>query len=148
MIEHPVNHDARNGNVKPNRQSPACDAFVKVESLFPGAIKGGEHERNNHGRENRMRPEQGKINGTNHALPREASDAVMRVVPEIAGKEKRGCPKCRQHADFVSENTIFADKNITKGEQDCGGSIQRGVDSGKIGKLKAHTSSLQVAVNS
>lgn len=48
----------------------------------------------------------------------------------------------------MSEDAFVADKQITEGQQEGAGGIQRGIDSGKIGKLKDHALSLQLTVDS
>jgi len=72
---------------------------------------------------------------------------MVRVVPEVAGKKKRGRPERREHADFVSENALAADEKIAERQQYRAGSVQARIDSGEVGKLKGHTPSLQATAN-
>ena len=55
MIEHEIDHDASDRNVKPERESPTRDAAVGGETGFQRAIQGDEHKRNDGGGENGMR---------------------------------------------------------------------------------------------
>lgn len=54
VIEHPVHHDAGDGDVDPERQGPYGNAPVQVESLLQGAIERGENQWHNDDGQNRV----------------------------------------------------------------------------------------------
>lgn len=105
---------------------------MEVKAFFPSAIERRENQGDDDNRENRMRAEQYEIKCANYALSREARYAMVRVVPEVADKKKRGRPERREHADFVGENALAADENIAERQQDRAGGVQAGIDNGKI----------------
>jgi hypothetical protein len=54
VIEHDVNHDARDRNVKPEWKCPARDAAMGREAGLQRAVCSDEYERNDGGGENRV----------------------------------------------------------------------------------------------
>ena len=53
-IEHPINHDAGEGDVKPQREAYLCDFSVLLNLHVPSPIQGDEGQRNDDCRENDM----------------------------------------------------------------------------------------------
>ena len=113
MVKHPVDDDPCNGDVKPNRQSPARDSLVERKSLAPGTIKRHQSQRNNYDRQNRMCAQESKVKSPDGSTALEIDDAAQKVVRQIKDQEQHGRAKGREHTRLMSANLLFADKNIT-----------------------------------
>lgn len=89
MIEHPINQDAGEGDVKPDREGNAGDRDVAVELAFEGAAECDEGQRHHGDGKNCVRDEDCEINRTDPTLSRERRGAVKIVVGEIGDEKKR-----------------------------------------------------------
>ena len=71
LIEHEVDDYAGHGDVKPERQGPACQASVAGPLRFPGPGQGEQYQGHNHGCQNRVRNQDGEIDQPYAALTSE-----------------------------------------------------------------------------
>ena len=68
MVEEEVDEDAGDGNVEPERKSPARNAAVELELRPQGAADGDENKWNNGDRENHVADEDAEINRADPAV--------------------------------------------------------------------------------
>jgi len=71
LVEHEINDHAGYGDVEPERQGPACQTPVARPLRLPGPSQGEQHQRHNHGGQNRVRNQDREIDQPYAALTRE-----------------------------------------------------------------------------
>src|SRR5690348_2818335 len=67
--EEVVDDDAGDGDVEPDGERPAGDGAVARETRAQGEVQSDDDERDDRGSENRVRNENGEINGADSSLP-------------------------------------------------------------------------------
>ena len=116
-IEHPVDDDAGDRDIEPNREGPSGDCFVFFEASLQGA--GGRHqgERDNQGGQKGMGDKKGKIDGANPAalLERDGTDEIM--VGEIRGEKEGGNKESSSHEEAVALHPLAANGPPAQEEQ-------------------------------
>ena len=148
VVQQPVNHNSGHGNVEPERQCPPGNSLVKIEALPPGTKERSDDQGNDNDGKKRVRAEQRKVGVPNRALSGESRDAVMRVVPDVANKKKRGRREGGKHADLVGQDLLTPNEKVAQHQQEGAGGVQRGIESGEVRKLQSQKLSLQLRVDS
>ena len=115
MIQHQINHDACYRDIQPHRQGDASNALVSLEVASHGAPHGNDHKGDDHRRQDRLREQNPKIDGSRNPLSGEAGDSMMRVIGEIRDEKdhRRG-----QRGDLTIPmrlNVFAPDKKVTAG---------------------------------
>ena len=94
-IEHPVDHDSGDGNVKPDRKGPARDASMRREFLCERPHQRDEREGHNSGRQNGVGEQNGEINRANPTLAFERHGTDLIVIDKIGNQKKARAHKGR-----------------------------------------------------
>ena len=133
MVEHPVDHYASDGHIEPDGQRPAGYPFVKVEASAPGAVERDEDKRNNHGCQDGMRPQQGKIKGSDCSMALKVNYAAEVVTSQVEDQEGGRCNESRYHARLMGLNLLSSDEDVPHGQQNCAESVEASFNCRKIG---------------
>ena len=131
MVNHEIYDDAGDGNVEPQRQGPARDDAVLVETLQPGATQRDDDHGNDNDGENGVRGKQSEINGADPTLALEVNyltDAY--VVDDIGNQERAGDEEGGDHELLVKRNLPGTDGRIAGGEQNGASAVESGVECG------------------
>lgn len=146
MIEHPVDHHAGDGNIKPDRQGPSGDLLVLAKPPSHRAIECDQRQGNNGRSQNAVASEQHQIKSPDDPLACEMGHAMVRMIPEITGKKDAGSCKSRQHTALVRANLFPANGNVTERQENRAGPIQDCIEGGKINRRKYQSkSSLEIS---
>jgi len=113
MIQHQVNHDAGNRDIKPHRQSPTRDSFVSDKVAPHRATNGNDDERHDDGRKKSMGSEYDEINWSRNSLPREPGHAVMLMIDDVRNQEHDGRGECRDLTGTMGLDVFPADEKIS-----------------------------------
>lgn len=134
LVDHEVDDYAGDADVEPEGEGPAGDLAVLVETLGPGAAEGDEDERNDDDGEDGVGDEQREVDGANPALALEVNDLVdAHVVDDVGDEEGAGDEERGDHEFLVEFTLAGADGRVAAGEEDGGGAVEGGVQSG-LGK--------------
>src|ERR1035437_8767994 len=137
-VEQPINHHASHGDIHPQRPCPARDFLVQFEALFPCAIQGHENHRHDDNRQQRVREQNGEVNGAKPMRVFKLGRAAMQnpgevaVIGEVASQEKRGRDECRDHA-IAMRGLVFApDEDVASGQESCAQAVERSIEDGQM----------------
>src|SRR5262245_50463910 len=134
LIEHQVDDHAGHRDVEPDRQSPARDLSVKVESLLQRA--GERHEDHRHDRDgqSRVRDQNEKVDGTNDSFSLEPRGAQLlaEVVNQIRSQKQRRGNERANHRSLVGFDLLLTNEEVTRDEQDRADAVEDRVQSRKL----------------
>ena len=108
--EEPVDDDAGDGDVEPERQSPAGDDFVAAEAAAQSESESDEHERDDGHGEDGVGDENGEVRWANGALAGKADESGVSVEVKIRDEKTGGAGDGREHAGFMREDFAAADE--------------------------------------
>jgi len=130
VVEEEVDENAGDGDVEPERESPASDAAVKLELRAQGAADGDDDKRNDDDGENGVAQEQGEIDGADEALSLEADGADLKMVDHIGDEEGGAANESGDHAGAVNVDATPKNSQVAGEEKQRAGGVQAGVESG------------------
>jgi len=130
-VDEKVDDDAGDGDVEPERESPAGDEAVLVEAGEEGSAKGDEDERDDDDGEDGVGNEEGEVDGADPALAAEVDHLVdADVVDEVGDEEGAGHDEGGEHEDFVEAALAGADGGVAESEENGASTVEGGVEGG------------------
>jgi len=136
VVEHEVDDDAGDGDVKPEWESPTGDATMKLELAAQGAANGQDDQGNDGDGKYGVTEEQGEINGADIALSLETDGADLEMVDHIGDKKGGTADESGDHAGAVNVDATTKDGQVAREEKERAGGVEAGVESG-VGEQRA-----------
>ena len=130
MVEKKVNEDAGDGNVEPQRKSPARNAAVELELRPQGAAGGDENKWNNDNSENHMADEDAEINRADPAVSEKWHGADSEMVDDVGDEKGSAADESSGHAGTVDGDASLADGDIAAEQAESATGVERGVEGG------------------
>jgi len=84
MIQQPVDDDAGDRDIEPEREGPAGDAAMSVEARGEAARDGDERERDDDDGQDGVRAEQNEVERTNPSLALKTDDAGVQMIEQAS----------------------------------------------------------------
>src|SRR5262245_60421274 len=134
LVEHQVDDHAGYRDVEPDRQSPARDLSVKVESLLQCAGKRHEDHRHDRDGEHGVCDQDEKIDGTDDpfSLEPRRTQFLAEVVDQIRSQKQRRSNKRANHRGLVGFDLLLTNEEVTRDEQDRADAVEDRVQSRKL----------------
>src|SRR5579863_4752452 len=132
-VEHQVDDDAGDADVKPDGKGPACDGPMAPELALPGPANGDGRENGDGGGEQNVGDQDRIIDRTEQTRSPVMNGAHPEVIDDIADEKGDGDGEGGEHGALVGFYPAGADERITPQQQRGGGGVEGSVDGGENG---------------
>src|SRR5712691_5667306 len=130
-IQHPVDDDAGDRDVEPERERPARDPDVAVETPGQRAPDRRERQRHDGGGQHDVRHQQREVHGTDPPLAGEWPRARVEVIHDVGDQEDGGQNERAHHARQMRDDVPATDEDVAGREQDRAAAVQHRIQLGQ-----------------